>query len=214
MVGGVPGCARHQRSPRAAAASVDTAASGQIQAAGVARQRASRRRKSSDHAGSRGSSVAGARRGCRRQPSALQPLTHDPDDGGWAERFLDEGRLRVEQPPTNDFPIGIARREEDRGPRTQLGDALGEIAPAHPRHDHVAEHQPDRPSVDVSSARAWTPFGRLQDTVAAFFQRAPGHRPHTLIVLHQEHRLAPPGPGSRSAGPGSTPPFPPWANRP
>src|SRR5262249_24400246 len=57
------------------------------------------------------------------------------------EGLLQEDGPRVEHAVVHDRVVGVARHVEDLQPRAGLYEAIGEVAPAHLRHDDVGQEQ-------------------------------------------------------------------------
>src|SRR6266581_597321 len=103
------------------------------------------------------------------------------------ERFLKVGHSGVEHAVMSDHAIRVPGHIEHADPGLDVGDALGQLASAHLRHDDVGEEEVDGMIVAANEIERLPAVARLENVVAVHPQHFTGQQPHGSIVFDEEH---------------------------
>lgn len=88
----------------------------------------------------------------------------------WPIRLLKEGDSGVQHPVVADGLVRVPGGEEHAYPPPALAEVLGELPPAHSRHDHIREQEVDTSLVTGRHAERLLTTARLQHLEACTLQ--------------------------------------------
>ena len=105
------------------------------------------------------------------------------------QRLLDQRDVGIEQAVVSELVIGVARHVQHARGRAQCDKLRGELAPAHPRHDHVGQQQIEIDSGPAASRSACSRIVGLDHIVASVAQHLADQRADPGFVLDDEDPL-------------------------